>query len=171
MCNRFVGSILLVSGLLFSNVLTATAQERSFAISTGVFNFDLSGTGNSPLLAFSADCPIRRNILFEGGITFAFPEQQFGDRTKFVIPEAMVQYQWTRGRWAPFAGGGIGLGIDLRDEIFGGTKTNLALSGGGGVRVSLTDAVGVRGEMRLRGFDTDFSGSAAELRGGIFWRF
>jgi hypothetical protein len=65
----------------------------------------------------------------------------------------------------------VGAAIDVREPVFGGTRTDLALSAGGGVRIHVTDAVGFRGEARLRGFDTGFSGSAAELRGGIFWRF
>jgi hypothetical protein len=104
-------------------------------------------------------------------MTFAFPEQQFGERTKFLIPEGLVQYQWILGKFSPFIAGGIGAAIDVRDSIFGGAETSLALSAGGGLRMNLTDSVGVRGDFRLRGFGADFSGSAAELRGGVFWRF
>jgi hypothetical protein len=147
------------------------AQSRSVAVQAGVFNFDLSGTGNSPLLAVSADWTATQHVLIEGAVTFAFPDQQFGDRTTFVIPEGLVQYQWVRGKFAPFVGGGIGAGIDFRDNAFGGTQTDLAISGGGGFRLNLSDSMGIRVDGRLRGFGTRFSGSAAELRGGVFWRF
>jgi hypothetical protein len=159
-----------IFGILFATSV-AQAQNRSIAVQAGVFNFDLSGTGNSPSLGVSTDWTLTSRLLVEGAITFAFPDQQFGERTTFVIPEALVQYQWTRGRFAPFIAGGIGAAIDFRDEIFGGTQTDLAVSGGGGFRLNLTDSMGVRLDGRLRGFDTHFSGSAAELRGGLFWRF
>jgi hypothetical protein len=117
------------------------------------------------------DGEVTEHVVVEGGVTFAFPDQQFGNRTTFILPEGLLQYQWTRGRLRPFVGGGIGVAIDVRDEINGGTQTDLALTGAGGIRVNLSDAVGLRGEFRLRGFGSDFSGSAAELRGGVFWRF
>jgi hypothetical protein len=145
-------------------------QNRSLAVQTGVFNFDLSGTGNSPSVAVSADWAMQ-HVLLEAAMSIAFPDQQFGDRTTFVIPEALIQYQWTRGKFAPFVGGGIGSAIDFREEMFGGAQTDLALSGGGGLRLNLTDLIGLRVDGRVRGFGTHFSGSAAELRGGIFWRF
>jgi len=80
-------------------------------------------------------------------------------------------YQWSRGKWAPFVGGGIGAAIDIGDRFFGGTRTDVAFNTGGGLRINLTDSFGIRGEARLRGLDTSFSGSTAEVRGGVFWRF
>src|SRR5688572_19596996 len=76
-------------------------QNRSLAVQTGVFNFDLSGTGNSPSVAVSADWAAMQHVLLEAAMTITFPDQQFGDRTTFVIPEALIQYQWTRGKFAP----------------------------------------------------------------------
>jgi hypothetical protein len=158
-------------GIFLIAGIPAFGQSRSIAVQTGVFNFDLSGTGNSPSVALSADWAGTRHLVLEAATTVAFPEQQFGDRTRFVIPEGLVQYQWTLGKFAPYVSGGVGAAIDVRDEIFGGTRTDLALSTGGGVRMNLSDSMGVRGDVRLRGFGTHFSSSAAELRGGLFWRF
>ena len=167
--NRFhrLRSIFVVGCLIFA-AEEARAQTRSFAVGAGVFNFDLSGTGNAPLIAMSTDWRVTQSWIIEAGLTVAFPDQQF-DRTKFFIPEVQVQYQWVMGRWAPFVGGGIGAAIDVRDDF--DNDTDLALAGGGGVRVNLTDSVGIRGDFRLRGFEPDFGASAAELRGGVFWRF
>jgi hypothetical protein len=166
--NRLV--IAAIAVLVFA-MTPVYGQDRSIAVQTGILNFDLSGTGNSPSLAVSADWAATRHVLIESAMTFAFPNQQFGDRTKFLIPEALVQYQWSRARFSPFIAAGVGAAIDVRDEIFGGTQTKLALSTGGGVRLNLNDSMGIRGDFRLRGFGSNFSGSAAELRGGIFWRF
>jgi len=157
-----VGMILAVAG---------QASAQSIAVSSGVFNYDLSGTGNTASIAVSADWGIIGNWLVEGGLTYARPSQQFGERTNFFLPEAQVQHQFPIGRFAPFVGGGLGAAIDVRDELFGGTRKDLALSAGGGVRVTLTETVGARADFRLRGIGSDFSGSVAELRGGIYWRF
>jgi opacity protein-like surface antigen len=106
----------------------------------------------------------------EGGALFERPEQRFG-RTTYVIPEAQIQYRWRLGRVSPFVGGGVGAALDFRNDIFGGTQADLALSTGGGLRAKLTETLGVGGEFRLRGLGRDFSGSAAEIRGGLFWTF
>jgi len=158
----------VVVGLCFVGAQNASAQ--SFTFGAGLFNFDLSGTGNAPSVFMSVDGEMTEHWIAEGGLTVAFPDQQF-DRTKFLIPEGQVQYQWPIGRFSPFVGGGAGIAIDVRDDRFGENRTDLALSGGGGVRISISDSIGVRGEFRLRGFGTHFSGSAAELRGGLFIRF
>jgi hypothetical protein len=158
----------VIGGLYLIGAQNASAHAFNFG--AGLFNFDLSGTGNAPSVFMSVDGSLTEHWILEGGLTVAFPDQQF-DRTKLLIPEAQVQYQWPIGRFAPFVGGGPGIAIDVRDDRFGDNRTDFALSGGGGVRVSITDSLGVRGEFRLLGFGTHFSGSAAELRGGLFIRF
>jgi len=169
--SRFIVIALAVAAVLLTLAEPARAQDRSISVSSGLFNFDLSGTGNAALVAASLDCRAFGNWVVEGGVTFAFPSQQFGDRTTFVIPEGALFHQWTRGMVVTFAGGGIGAAIDFRDDEFGGTETDLALFGGGGVRVNLSDSVGILGELRLRGFGTNFAGSATEIRGGASFRF
>jgi hypothetical protein len=83
----------------------------------------------------------------------------------------LIHYQWPERKVAPFVGGGIGAAIDVRDRRLGGVETDLALAGGAGLRINLTELLGLRAEFRLRGFGPNFSGSAAEVRGGVFWRF
>jgi hypothetical protein len=172
---RTIFLMMTIVGLVLTGVTPARAQSvlapGGISVSSGVFNYDLSGTGNTPAIAVAADWRLIGNWLLEAGLTAARPVQQFGDRTVFIIPEVQVQHEWTLGRLSPFAGGGIGAGIDFRDELFGGARTDLALSAGGGLRAALTDAMGLRGEFLLRGFGRDFSATAAEIRGGVYWRF
>lgn len=171
---RYLLVIALVVAVLVATPSGAEAQSafvpEAVAVSNGAFNFDLSGTGTTPSVGVSADWPLTNNVLIEGGIVVARPQQQFG-RTTYIIPEAQLQYRWQLGRFMPFVGGGVGAGIDFRNELFGGTRTDLALSTTGGLRAKINDSLGVRGEFRLRGFGRDFSGSGAEIRGGLFWNF
>jgi len=63
------------------------------------------------------------------------------------------------------AGGGIGFGHQSRDGSQ--SVTNLTLSTAGGVRAYLTDRMALLGEFRMRGIQRDFSGTTAELMGGL----
>ena len=166
----------MIAGLVFTMPARGQAQSpfvpQAIAISSSTFSFDLSGVGTTPAFAVTADWPITNNVLVEGGATFAWPNQQgLIGRNTYLIPEAQVQYRWQFGRFKPFAGGGIGAGIDFRDELFGGAKVDLALSTAGGARIALTDNFGVLGELRLRGLGRDFGASVGEFRGGLFWTF
>jgi hypothetical protein len=166
--------IAILVAVFFATAAGAKAQSafvpEAVSISGGIFNFDLSGTGTTPSLAVTADWPVTARLLIEGGATFARPDQQIG-RTTYIIPEAQLQYRWQLGRLMPFVGGGVGAGIDVRNKLLGGTQVDLALSTGGGLRAKITESFGIRGDARLRGFGRSFSGSAAELRAGLFWTF
>jgi hypothetical protein len=166
----------MIAAIVFAMAGHAQAKNafvpNAIAVSGSAFSFDLSGVGTTPAFAVTADWPLTNHLLVEGGATFAWPNQQgLLGRTTYFIPEAQLQYSWQFGRFMPFAGGGIGAGIDFRDELFGGAKVDLALSTGGGARIAITDTFGVRGELRLRGLGRDFGASTGEFRGGLFWRF
>jgi hypothetical protein len=165
-------AVMLVVFFVTSNGVEAQSvfAPEALAISVGAFNFDLSGTGTTPSLAVTADWAVTDHLLIEGGSVFAWPDQRIG-RTTYIIPEAQLQYRWQLGRFMPFVGGGAGAALDFRDRLIGGTQTDLALSTGGGLRARLTESLGIRGEFRLRGLGRDFSGSASELRAGVFWSF
>ena len=94
-------------------IVTETGQvnAQNIAVTSGVLNYDLSGTGNTPSVAMSADWRVIGNWLVEGGLTYARPRQQFGERTNFFLPEVQVQHQFPIGRLAPFVGGGVGIAL------------------------------------------------------------
>lgn len=142
-------------------------RPHQVALTGGLFNYDLSGTGNSPSFGFSANWRIARNWLIENGVGFAFPFEQFDRRTKYMLLEAQVQREWSRRHASLFVGGGAGSGFDFRDGTISGTQIDFSLSAGGGVRADLTQAYGVRTEFRVH---TLGSGSLAELRFGFFWK-
>jgi hypothetical protein len=163
---RFV--IVLLAILAAPALLIAqepAARRTAVSLSYGTFDYDLSGTGNTWMIAARVERPLTRVVLIEGGIVFARPEQQFGDTTTFVIPEVQAQIQIPR-RLAPYLGAGIGLAMDFREEEFGGTLTEVTFSGAVGLRAWLTDRFGARAELRVRGIGTNFAGSVAELTVG-----
>jgi opacity protein-like surface antigen len=110
---------------------------------------------------------LTRSLAVEGNLLFAWPEQQFGPSSVTAV-DAHLQYHWrVLGRVRPFAGGGIGFltsQSDLRN------RTQFTLSAAGGARIDLTDRLSVLGEFRLRGVETDFVGSTAEVLGGLTYR-
>ena len=159
------------AGARAQSVAESPAPRRpAISVSAGAFQYDLSGTGTAPMVAVRAERPLARYALVEGGLTLARPEQQFGGTTTFLVPEAQLQAQLPLGRVAPYLGVGAGAAFDRRGDGFGGTRSDLTVSGAGGLRAQLTDQVGLRAELRVRGIGTGFTGSAAEWTVGAAWR-
>ena len=172
---------LVLAGLL-ATTLSVGAQAQSasldldrrpaLSLAAGAFQFDLSGTGTAPMVAARAELPLNRYLLAEGGLVVARPKQQFGGTTTFFVPEAQIQAQapLAGGRVAPYLGVGAGYAIDRRTSAFGGTRSDPTFSAATGVRYWLTDQLGLRGELRVRGVGSGFGGSAAEWTLGTAWR-
>jgi hypothetical protein len=156
--------------------LASTAQAQSarpspaFSVSAGAFQYDLSGTGTAPMLAVRADFPLGQIVLVEGSLGFARPDQQFGERTTLVIPEAQLQFQLPLGRVLPYVGVGGGGFLDFRGNQYGGLQSAITASAAGGFRAWVTPRVGLRAELRVRGVGSGFQGAAAEWTGGLTWR-
>jgi hypothetical protein len=149
----------------------ANRLRPSVSLSYGLFQFDLSGTGDSRMWAARVEKPLNRFLLAEGGVLFARPGQQFGDTTTFVVPEVQLQGQLPLGPVAPYIGGGLGMAFDLRDDQAGGTQSDVTLSVAGGLRAWFTQVLGARAELRVRGIGSRFTGSAAEWTLGAALRF
>jgi hypothetical protein len=173
-------SALALATLLAAGLpVAARSQSAAFesarpvvSVNAGAFQFDLSGTGTAPMIAGRAELPINRYFLAEGGLLVARPEQQFGAKSTFLAPEVQLQAQapLADGRIAPYLGMGVGLAMDLRNSRFGGNRTDPTVSGATGVRYWLTEALGLRAELRVRGVGSGFAGSAAEWTLGTSWR-
>ena len=166
-------SFLAVVTVLFLGVHAASAQEaaaarNSISASTGSMNFDLSGTGNTWNVAVRGTRALTSNLALEVGGLFARPELQGGIGT-LILPEVQLQYHWRVGNVAPYAGGGVGLVHQRRDFI--GSTNNFALSAAGGARFYFNDRVAALGEFRLHTIERDFSGTTAEIMGGLSYAF
>ena len=154
--------------LVFVGVRVASAQEtaarHTFTALAGPVNFDLSGTGTTFGVGIRGTRALTSNLALEAGFLIARPKLQDGDKATLFAPEVHLQYHWRVGRFAPFAGGGVGFARQSRDFI---SVTDLTLSGSGGARAYINERVALIGEFRLRGFEHDFTGSTAEVMGGL----
>ena len=154
--------------LVLLNLTSASAQElaarHSFGVTTGLVNFDLSGTGNTWGVGFRGTRALTSHVAVEFSALMAWPDLQ-GGRAMLFVPETHLQYHWRLGKFSPYAGGGIGFAHQSRDGSE--SVTNLALSTAGGVRAYVSDRLALMGEFRLRGIQRDFSGTTAELMGGL----
>jgi len=177
--NPFRSSTVVAALLAIGTPLAAHAQAHTltnrpaFSLSAGAFQYDLSGTGTSAMFAPRIELPLSRVFLAEGGATVARPEQQFGATTTYLIAELQLQAQapLAAGRVAPYLGLGGGIAQDRRPSQYGGLQSTYTASAATGVRYWLTDRVGLRGELRVRGIGTTFGGSSAEWTLGVARRF
>lgn len=161
----------LVAALVAAAPLAAqeTAPPTHVSINSGLFQFDLSGTGFAPMVAVRAATPIASVILLEGAFTAARPGQQFATTT-FLVPEAQVQLVLPFSVISPYLGLGGGAAFDLRDSDAGGVQTDLTISGSLGIKAWLKQALGIQGEIRSRGVSLDFTGSTTEYTLGLIWQ-
>jgi Outer membrane protein beta-barrel domain len=164
----FAVATVLMLGVNSASAQEAAAARNTISASTGSMNFDLSGTGNTWNVAVRGTRALTSNLALEVGGLFARPELQGGIGTLF-LPEAQVQYHWRAGNVAPYVGGGIGF-IHQRRDVFGSTN-NFALSAAGGARFYFNDRVAALGEFRLHTIERDFTGTTAEIMGGLSYGF
>jgi len=164
---RAAGALL---SLLAAPALAQRADGPTLTVAAGVSQFDLPGTGSTAVYAARVEQPVRRALIVEGGVAVARPDQQFGARSTLIIPELGVQAQLP-GTIAPYLGLGVGAAIDRRPSSAGGTQSDVTASGAVGVRAWVTERVGLRGELRVRGIGTGFEGSTAEWTLGAALRF
>jgi len=164
-----VSFVLLLA--IFTGVTPTFAQSAEPATSllagAGAVNFDLSGTGTTPAFSVRVSQPLGANLVVEGSLLVAKPEQQFGDST-LIVTEAQLQYHWRLDRFSPYVGAGIGAARVSSD--FANTDWDPTISFAGGSRVHLTERIGLFGEFRLRGVEWDFVGTTTDVIGGIVVR-
>jgi hypothetical protein len=122
------------------------------------------------LFGLRLDLPLSDFITLEPGMERASWTTDGEDQIRWVL-DLGVRGEYQLDRFAPYLGGNIGVMVDFDQEreptedfiepIFGGH---------GGVRMDLTDRIGVRGEVRGRWFDR-FESTWILYTGGVSWRF
>ena len=167
---RIIRTLSMTAALLITGSLSAYAQnETSLLLGAGAMNFDLSGTGTTPAFTARVSRELGAGFVVEGNVTVARPEQQIGVTT-VIAPEAQLQYHRRFGRFTPYLGAGIGVMRESETEsgdITFASDWSPTISFAGGSRFSVTERVGVFGELRIRGVEWDFVGTTADLTGGI----
>jgi hypothetical protein len=142
----------------------SSAQELS--LMAGRAEYDLSGVHTSNIWAVRAAGAARSFLLAEASVSYIHTRQQFG-RSALVIPEAQVQVQAVWRAFAPYLGAGIGLAIDNPEDDALDTKTDLATSAAVGLRVAVTEAIGLRVDARLHGIEIDYTGTITGVTAGV----
>jgi hypothetical protein len=158
---------MMVVPVLAAQVPVTGTGTPSIAVSVGVSQFDLSGTGNALHVAARVLRPLRSAVLFEIGAGVTRLDPSGGETSYLVTPEVQLQLQYVAGRLAPYLGAGGGLALDLGDR---GSDVEPTLSAATGLRIGLTSAVAFAAELRVRGIGSKFEGAAAEWTAGLAWR-
>jgi hypothetical protein len=163
----------LALALVAAAPIAAHAQKAGAApavsLSRGYFEYDLAGVGTSRMFALRGERPLGSRVIVEAGVVYSEPK--FDDiREPYLIPEVQAQLQWPRGRVAPYIGVGGGMVyVRDRENLDFDRQTEITISGAGGVRLALTEQLGLRGELRARGIGHRFAGSSTEWTLGVSW--
>lgn len=152
----------------------AAAQDyllsSGLALSGGVADYELTGSGQTAIVALRADAELRRWLVGELGLSALRPRETLPSRLTYVVPEAQLQLQLRAAAFRPYVGAGGGwfyaIGPNRRSQ------SALSASASAGVRIGLPDVrFGLQGEVRLRGIDREFSRKVAEATAGLALRF
>jgi hypothetical protein len=157
----------LVTGVAVMSPPRASAQLPipRFEIAGGVSKFDMSGTGTAPFGAVRVDLPLTA-LIFEGSFGAFRPQEQFGVRRTYIVPEGQVQLQLFPAIIRPYVGVGGGWvravsGPDpRRNDVTGSLSA--------GIRAGLPGLpFALRAEVRVRGIGKGFTSSASEWTIGL----
>lgn len=129
----------------------------------GVSQYDLSGTGTTPFFAARLDVPLGRVLVIEPGVAYLPYEEQFGARTRHLLPEVQLQVQRSRGVFRPYLGVGVGLSRAVRP---GPDESDVTASVAAGTRVLRLGGWLIRAELRVRAIDP-WTGTTADWALGL----
>jgi hypothetical protein len=132
---------------VFATVASAQESLWRLSISSGLVDYDLSGTGKTVGTAIRGERAFTDRLSLEIGSLLARPSEDFATTT-LLAPEALVRYTLIEGRFAPYVGGGGGFVMRHTQRQ---TVWDPSMTGAAGVRIRLSDETSVQGEMRLRG--------------------
>lgn len=136
----------------------------------GAYDLDTDSTDTGAFFGLRLDFPLSSWTVLEAGAERARYDHAGASETRWVTDFA-VRAEWPSGRVHPYLGGSLGAVYDLDDERSASEDFVAAIYGGlAGMRVDLTDHVGVRLEARARWFDR-FEDRAFLYAAGLRWRF
>lgn len=181
MTSGFRAGLSLIVAVLIAGTSAAQAQDRPWgdlSVSTGRLDFDLNGTGKAYGVAVRTKRHLTSHLSLEMGGMFArycgdqtlgkCDEIQRRGTTTLFMPEAQLQYRWNLGRVSPYVGGGVGV---ARRGLLDRSLWDATFSASVGTAVYVTDRLGITGDFRLRGHETNFAGTTSEITAGLVWRF
>jgi opacity protein-like surface antigen len=185
-----VAGLATAVALLCGSSLSAQASEPaslrdswSVTVTGGVLNYELSDNEAFPAFSLRADTPISDYARVEVEAWYSRPDVQQDEN--FLYDPSLpvesanlfsfivgIQLRYTLGSLEPYAGasGGVFARYDYDSE--GQRFSRNTFSFPLGVRVWVTDNLGIRGEYRFRQDNHEaFTYSSTEITGGVFWTF
>lgn len=145
----------------------AGRPPRAFGLVLGTSQYDLRGVGGTLLIGARYEVERGPWLVTELAFGRIDAAADFGDRQKLTTIEGQLQAQLVFGPLRPYVGAGLGI-ASLTDRAGG----SLTVSGAGGARLAIPRTrLDLRGELRLRGIERRFTGSAVEITGGVAYRF
>ena len=170
---------LLVSCAFLIGVSAAAHGQtpmREFSLAVGASQYDASGTGTGPVGAFRYSAPIvGRWLLGDMSLSYASLDEQFSTSNTHVgVVEGQVQAQLPFNSVRPYVGVGGGW-LHYFSNAGGRPATGQTASGSIGLRIPVASALILRGEMRLRmwesGRNRGLHNNAAEFTAGLGFAF
>ena len=122
-------------------------SRNGVGLAAGVAQFDMAGTGTAPFGVLRLERELARWLVGDLALGLLRPDEQIALRQTYLVPEAQLQVQRPFGRLRPYLGAGIG----MLKSLNGSARTYAVYSGSTGARVAVTDALDVRGELRVTG--------------------
>jgi hypothetical protein len=150
----------------------AQTRYREISVAAGASQFDAAGTGTAPVVGARTDAPlVGRWLLGDLSLSYASLDEQFSSiHTRVGVGEIQLQAQLPAARIRPYFGLGGGW-LHYFNNSAGRGATNPTVSGSIGLRAPVGSDLILRGEFRLRGWQSgsgsDFSNTAAEFTAGI----
>lgn len=160
------GSLAAV-GLLALPLAAQGQGHGEIAVTAGPSSYDLSGTGTA--LAGRASlslAPGNGILVLEPSVGYFRYETQGDLHRNWILPELSLQLRARGGMLRPYAGVGAGIGFESGD---GPSRQELTVHGVVGLRIPVSRATTVRGELRVRAVDP-FVGTMADFGFGLGWR-
>jgi len=157
----------LVTGVAVLSPAQASAQLPipRIGIAGGVSKFELSGTGTAPFGAVRVDLPLA-GLIVEGSFGAFRPQENFGVRRTYVVPEGQLQLQLFPAFIRPY----VGVGGGWVRAVSGPAplRNDVTASVSAGIRAGLPGLpFALRGEVRVRGIGTGFGQRASEYTIGL----
>ena len=121
-------------------------SSRAVAVVAGPADYDLSGTGWSWSAGARLDLPVAGPLLVEPGLGVFHYDDQFSDRSWYLLPEVSVQLQYPGRGVRPY----VGVGGGWAWAVQGPGNSDLSVHAALGVRIDPKPSWGLRTEARMR---------------------
>jgi hypothetical protein len=157
------------------------SPQNSLTFLGGAFAF-ASGNGWVPYGSMRLGRELSRYVNAEVGVGYARTTtrfyslvpviQSFEARTPFAAVDAAIQAQLPIGAFVPYVGGSVGWFKVRADPLFGGGENGPSTGAMGGLKVLLSQRMGIRGELRYRADQRSaFRARDFEESAGFLYRF